>query len=50
MKKIKTMNIDEEIYKQFRLYAISINSSVSREIEKIMKETLKTLEKERRDK
>lgn len=41
MKKIHTFNVDEKIYKEFKMYALIINKSVSFMIEKYMKETLK---------
>lgn len=46
MKKIKTINIDDNIWKQFQIYAITINKSVSSLIEEHMKEVLKGIEKE----
>lgn len=42
---IKSIFVDEEIFKQFRLYTIMINSSVSKELENYMKETLKKINK-----
>lgn len=45
MKKAKCISIDEETFKQFRLYTIMINSSVSKELENYMKETLKKINK-----
>lgn len=45
MKKARCINVDEEIFKQFRLYTIMINSSVSKELENYMKETLKKINK-----
>ena len=47
MKKIKTINIDEKTYKDFQIYAITINKSVSSLIEKFMRETLKEMKKEK---
>ena len=47
MKKIKTINIDENIYKDFQIYAIMINKSVSSLIEQFMRETLKDMKKEK---
>ena len=47
MKKIKTINIDENIYKEFQVYAIMINKSVSSLIEQFMRETLKDVKKEK---
>lgn len=46
MKKIKTINIDEKTYKDFQIYAITINKSVSSLLEEYMKEVLKGIEKE----
>ena len=39
--------IDENIYKDFQIYAIMINKSVSSLIEKFMRETLKEMKKEK---
>ena len=47
MKKIKTINIDEKTYKDFQIYAIMINRSVSSLIEEYMRETLKDVKKEK---
>ena len=47
MKKIKTINIDENIYKEFQMYSIMINKSVSSLIEEFMRETLKDVKKEK---
>lgn len=41
-----TLYVDEETYKQFQIYAITINKSVSSLIEQHMKEILKEIEKE----
>ena len=41
MKKIHTFNVDEKTYKEFKMYALIINKSVSSMIEEYMKETLK---------
>lgn len=41
MKKVKSFNVEEEVYKQFMIYAIKKNSSVSKEIENYMKSVLK---------
>lgn len=46
MKKIKTINIDDNIWKQFQIYAITINKSVSFLLEEHMKEVLKLIERE----
>ncbi len=45
MKKIKTINIDEKIYKDFQIYAIMINKSVSSLIEEHMRNVLKEMKK-----
>ena len=45
MKKIKTINIDENIYKEFQMYSIMINKSVSLLIEQYMRETLEERKK-----
>ena len=45
MKKIKTINIDENIYKEFQMYSIMINKSVSSLIEQYMRETLEESKK-----
>lgn len=47
MKKIKTINIDDDVWKQFKIYAITINKSVSSLLEQHMKEVLKGIEKEK---
>lgn len=47
MKKIKTINIDEKIYKDFQIYAIMINKSVSSLIEEYMRNVLKEMKKEK---
>ena len=47
MKKIKTINIDEKTYKDFQIYAIMINKSVSSLIEQFMREILKDMKKEK---
>ena len=39
--------IDEKIYKDFQIYAIMINKSVSSLIEQFMRETLKEIKKEK---
>lgn len=46
MKKIKAINIDDNVWKQFQIYAITINKSVSSLIEQYMREVLKGIEKE----
>ena len=45
MKKIKTINVDENIYKEFQMYSIMINKSVSLLIEQYMRETLEESKK-----
>ena len=47
MKKIKTINIDEKIYKDFQMYAIMINKSVSSLIEEYMRKVLNEMKKEK---
>ena len=47
MKKIKTINIDEKTYKDFQIYAIMINRSVSSLVQQFMRETLKEMKKEK---
>ena len=47
MKKIKTINIDEKTYKDFQIYAIMVNRSVSSLIQQFMRETLKDVKKEK---
>lgn len=47
MKKIKTINIDESIYKEFQMYSIMINKSVSSLIEEFMRKTLDEMKKEK---
>ena len=46
MKKIHTFNVEEEVYKEFRMYALIINKSVSSIIEEYMKEILKKQKEE----
>lgn len=45
MKKIHTFNVDEETYKEFKLYSIMVNKSVSSLIEEYMKNVLKKMNK-----
>lgn len=40
MKSIRTMSVDDRIYREFQLYALLIGKSVSSLIEAYMKETL----------
>lgn len=46
-KKIKSISIDEKIYNEFQLYAITLGRSVSSLIEQHMREVLKGIEKEK---
>ena len=43
-----TMYLDAETYMQFKIYAITLNKSVSELIEQFMRETLKEMKKEKR--
>lgn len=45
MKKIHTFNVDDKIYKEFQMYSIMINKSVSALLEEYMKNTLKKMNK-----
>ena len=45
MKKIHTMNIEEGVYKEFKMYALMIDKSVSALIEEYMKNVLKEKQK-----
>lgn len=47
MKKIKTINIDENVWKKFQIYAITLNKSVSSLIEEHMRQVISKLEKEK---
>lgn len=47
MKKIKTINIDENVWKKFQIYAITLNKSVSSLIEEYMREIISKIEKEK---
>lgn len=40
MKKIKSMSVDEKVYKKFKKYAISIRKSVSMMLEEYMRQVL----------
>lgn len=40
-----TMYIDKEIYKQFQIFAITLNKSVSELVEQFMKQEIEKLEK-----
>ena len=40
MKKIKSMSVDEKVYKKFKKYAISIGKSVSMMLEEYMRQVL----------
>ena len=46
-KEVRSITIDIDIWKQFQIYAITINKSVSFLIEEYMKEVLKGIEKEK---
>lgn len=43
----RSYTIDEKTYKDFQIYAIMINRSVSSLIEQFMRETLKDMKKEK---
>ena len=43
----RSYTIDENTYKDFQIYAIMINKSVSSLIEQFMRETLKEIKKEK---
>lgn len=43
-----TMYLDAETYMQFKIYAITLNKSVSELVEQFMRETLKEIKKEKR--
>lgn len=47
MKKIHTISVDDKIYKDFQMYALIINKSVSSLMEEYMKETLKKVERKK---
>lgn len=49
-KKNKMLSLDDEVYKKFQIYAIMINSNVSKEVEKFMKEVLNKCDKKNREK
>ena len=42
-----TMYLDVETYMQFKIYAITLNKSVSELVEQFMRETLKEMKKEK---
>ena len=42
----RSYTIDKKTYKEFQMYSIMINKSVSSLIEKFMRETLKKMKKE----
>ena len=42
-----TMYLDAEVYTQFKIYAITLNKSVSELVEQYMRETLKEIKKEK---
>ena len=43
-KKNKMLFLDDEVYKKFQIYAIMINSNVSKEVEKFMKDRVDSIE------
>ena len=44
-----TMYLDAETYMQFKIYAITLNKSVSELVEQFMRETLKEMKKEKQE-
>ena len=46
-KVLRTYKIDQKLYEEFGIYAITINKSVSSLIEQFMRETLKDVKKEK---
>lgn len=46
-KEARSITIDIDIWKQFQIYAITIDKSVSSLIEQYMREVLKEIEKEK---
>ena len=42
-----TMYLDTETYMQFKIYAITLNKSISELVEQYMRETLKQMKKEK---
>ena len=42
-----TMYLDAKTYMQFKIYAITLNKSVSELVEQFMRETLKEMKKEK---
>lgn len=46
-KEVRSITIDIDIWKQFQIYAITINKSVSELVEQHMREVLKGIEKEK---
>ena len=46
-KVLRTYKIDQKLYEEFRIYAITINKSISSLIEQFMRETLKEMKKEK---
>ena len=46
-KEVRSITIDIDIWKQFQIYAITIDKSVSSLIEQFMRETLKEMKKEK---
>jgi hypothetical protein len=41
MKKIHTFYIDDDVYKEFKIYSVIINKSISQLLEEYMKDILK---------
>ena len=46
-KVLRTYKIDQKLYEEFRIYAITINKSVSSLIEEYMRNILKDMKKEK---
>ena len=46
-KDVRSITIDIDVWKQFKIYAITINKSVSELIEQFMREALKDMKKEK---
>lgn len=46
-KVLRTYKIDQKLYEEFRIYAITINKSVSSLIEEYMRNVLKDMKKEK---
>ena len=45
MKTIRSINVDDKVYKDFQMYAIILNTSVSALLEKYMKNVVKKINK-----